>query len=140
MNPMSITRMDLGGIVNYLLNFLDENKIASLSDLERIKDTLFSVEKDKIQYIHVQSIPTNSGIRNYTITYNVPGKGAPLEVEINKESGYTKIILKGNFPLPEYEPLNQDGFGNIPQNKKLDSVDISQMRLELEKLINYIYQ
>ncbi|MEM2089538.1 MAG: hypothetical protein QXL88_00375 [Candidatus Pacearchaeota archaeon] len=68
--------------------------------------------------------------------------GVPLEIKINEELGYSQIILKADSILPEYTrfptPLVvRDKFGNVRQYKLLLSIDIAQIKLEIEKLTHY---
>lgn len=95
----------------------------------------FLIDENTKEHIQIHLRPSEPGTQAYTITYMIPDRGIGLEVKINKELGYSKIIFKGNFTLPDYNPFARDVFGNIAQNKKLDYTDISQIRTELEKLM-----
>ncbi len=63
----------------------------------------------------------------------------PLNVKINPVLGYTSIIFKGDFTLPDYEPFARDARNqNTASIKRFDSVEISQLKLELESICNQI--
>lgn len=132
---VSITKEYLGRIAENVLKFLDRKKVNSLSDLDRLMDQPFSIDENTKERILVELRPSNLYTKAYVISYTVPGRGIPLEIRVNKKLKYSRVIVKGDFNLPDYEPFAKDLFGNIAQNKQLGSIDISQIKSELKKLI-----
>jgi len=132
---MSITKEYLGRVAESVLRILGNEKITSFPDLDRIMNQKFSIDK-KTDYISVELRPSNLGTTVRTISYIAPGHGIPLEVRVNEELKYSRIIVKGDFNLPDYIPFAQDIFGNTAQDKQLGSIDISQIKSELKKLIS----
>jgi hypothetical protein len=132
---MSISKEYIGKISENVLKLLDKEKVASSSDLDRLMNQTFPVGEKTKEQILVESRPSRSGTMAKVISYTVPGCGIPLEVRLNEEQRYSVLIVKGNFNLKGYEPFAQDVFGNIAQDKRLGSTDISQIKSELKKLI-----
>ena len=95
---------------------------------------IFDYER-KGEAISVELRPSNRGTEAYTVTYAKEGVGIPLEVKLNESLGYTMVIVKGGFILPSYEPFAYDDFGNIAQAKEIRTVNIPQVRAELEELV-----
>ena len=130
---MSVKKEYLGKIAENVLRVFDSEKIESLSDLDRIMNKRFPIESVKEQIL-IELRPSSLGTTVRTVAYMIEGGGMPLEIKINEELGYSKMMVKGTFVLPDYRPVANDIFGNTFQNKKLDSIDISQIRYELKKL------
>jgi len=132
---MSINKEYLGRITKNVLKILDNEKITSLSDLDRLMNQTFLVDENTKEQVLVESRPSNLGTTTRVITYAAQGRGIPLEVRVNEELKYSKIIVKGDFNLPEYRPFYQDIFDNTAQDKELNFTDISKIKAELTKLL-----
>jgi uncharacterized protein YueI len=132
---MSIKKEYLGRIAENVLKTLDNENVTTSSDLDRIMNQTFLIGENTKEKISVELRPSNLNTTTRVISYITPERGIPLEIRVNEELKYSQIILKGNFNLSGYEAFHQDIFGNIAQNKKLDSTNISQIKSELKKLI-----
>jgi len=132
---MSINKEYLGRITKNVLKILDNEKITSLSDLDRLMNQTFLVDENTKEQVLVESRPSNLGTTARVITYAAQGRGISLEVRVNEELKYSKIIVKGDFNLPEYRPFYQDIFDNTAQDKELNFTDISKIKAELTKLL-----
>lgn len=130
---MKITKDYTKRVTRNLLDFFNKENVTTTSDLERLTNHKFRLD-DK-EAISVESRPSNSGTKARTISYIAVGSGIPLEIKINEELGYSALIINGDFTAPEYMPFSIDVFGNIVGYKKLNSTDISQVKLELGKLL-----
>jgi len=135
---MSIKKDYLGKIAENVLKLLDDEKIISFPDLDRIMNQKFSIDENTKEQILIELRPSNSYTTARVISYIVLGRGIPLEIRVNEELKYSRIIVKGDFNLPDYIPFAQDIFGNTAQDKQLGSIDISQIKSELKKLISWL--
>lgn len=136
----SVNRQHLEKLANELLSFLDTKKIESIKDLERVmkEKSLPAFGDYNAEGMVIISLrPSNEGTKAHTVSYFVEGLGFPIEFKINTKLGYSKMIIKGDFNLQGYSDFAQDRFGNIVQEKQLNSIDFSQVRVEIEKLLNY---
>lgn len=137
---MSVQPKDLKRIARSFLNIMERADVISLLDLEGVSEKTFPIEGKTNEYVSVSFTPSSNQIRAYTksptLSYIIEGTGIPLEVKINSFEGYSKIIVKTQISIPDYYPFAVDRYGNIVQNKKIDSTDISEVRKELEKLIS----
>jgi hypothetical protein len=69
-----------------------------------------------------------------TISYIVKDVGIPLEVRLNRDENYTRIILKSNREIKSYECFYTDPYGNIYQDKIIRPANITLLQKELESL------
>lgn len=117
-----------------VLAFLDNKQITSLEDIEKISPSKNPVENGA----HVLVEKTTSGnfdSKAQTVSYVPPGElGTPVEIKINGTARYSVLLFKGDFILPGYELFVQDPVGNNVHYKKINSIEIPDVRSELEKL------
>lgn len=117
--------------------FLEEQRINEVKDLGRLLKKSFDIDGVTKEKISVEMRPSESGTAAYTIRYTEEKIGMPLEVKINKDLDYSKIIVKGTFRLDGYAAWARDPRGNVAQAKTLDSSTISAVNSELKSLANY---
>lgn len=134
---MSIKASDLKRIVKNFLDFLDKNDVIVMAEEYEKK---FPIAEALDEYISVELRPSSSELiartKSPTVSYRAGG-GIPLELRINKYEGYSRIILKTTLGiLPGYRPFAVDIYNNIAQDKKLQTTEISEIKKELEKLLN----
>lgn len=136
MEEKQFTKNDIRRIVNSMLNLFKEKKIESLNGIEKIVDQTFPVKTEN-EKINVLLRHSGYGTKTLTINYEVAGRGIPLEIKINKEIGYSTIVVKGNFHIPKYDEFCRDVFDNIMQIKVLYSLSVSQILQELDDLLKF---
>ncbi|MBW3023316.1 hypothetical protein KY308_04395 [Candidatus Woesearchaeota archaeon] len=122
-----------------LLKFLDENKINTILDLEGITKLGRRVfpAKNSDGKIMTEISSSNAGTFVHTVSYIIEGVGIPVEFKINPMLGYATIIAKAEFNIPEYKVFARDYFGNIMQAKRINSINPSEVRRELEQFSEY---
>jgi len=128
----TFTRKELAKIAKEMLSFLDSNKINSADDLEKITGQEKSI--DAKSRISAELRPSNLETKAYVVSYNIDGRGTPLEICLNRELSYSKVIAKGDFVLPGYKNFSIDCFGNTIQDKKISAADFALLKSELQML------
>ena len=134
--PTALTREYLRKIAKKTLELFDEMEISSYTDIDRVLNHESPIDENTGEHITFQLRPSNFGTQAYTISYITPGQGIPLEIKINKEIGYSKVIVKGEFVLSDYRPFAIDGM-HVAREKNFDSTEISILSSELKRLANY---
>jgi hypothetical protein len=85
--------------------------------------------------------PSEEGTEAYTISYVAegnpgnPNKGVVLDLKINTQLNYSKIILKNQHYLRGYTPFRRDPFYNLIQTKTINSTKIPLLKSELSHLV-----
>ena len=131
----TITKEDLARAAGKLLDFLNQNAEFIYRNVPAEQNIL--LDKKTQEQIMTETRPSNIGTKAYILSYVMPGRGIVLELKINKELGYSKIIAKGDFNLKDYNQFTSDAFNNIIQSKDMKTTDISYLKSELEKLIKF---
>jgi hypothetical protein len=139
---MSIEADELKKIIKNFLKVIEKREVLSLLDYEQ-PEKRFPIPDKQNEYISVAFRPSSNHLmplyKTPKISYHIIGCGIPSEVVINPYEGYSRIILKTVMGiLPGYEPFAIDRYDNIAQHKKLSSTDISEVRRELENLLDKI--
>jgi len=129
---MLIEQRDLKDIASGFLKGLNENCLDDLLSLDKLMDTEFKLERDK--FIQISLRPSNRGTMAHTVSYVMPGTGAPIEFKINRNLEYSQILLKCQHPVGHYQIFAQDPFGNLVQANILQSYDVKSCKKELESL------
>lgn len=139
---MSIQLNDLKKITKKFLNVIEENRIFSLLDVEQGSEKMFPIAGNPNEYISFEFRPSSdhriAHRKSPTITYNKINGGMPIEVIINRYEDYSRIIVKTIDTIPGYSPFYVDIYGNIAQEKKIHSTNTSQVKKELENLLNIV--
>lgn len=130
-----ITQEKLKEIAGSVLDFLERENIDSIGSLFSRLGESFDI-KGQDHIIQIESRPSESGTEAYTISYIIPDGGIPIEIRMNHNFNYSKIIVKTNSRLNGYMSFTSDHFGNIIQNKKIDGYSIPIIKKELEKLVS----
>ena len=130
-----ITEKDIARAAEKLIDFLNKNATFIYLNVPAEQNIL--LDKKTKERIISQSRPSNIGTTAYTMSYIMPGRCIALELKINKELGYSKIITKGDFNLEDYNQFTSDAFNNIIQSKEIKTTDIFYLKSELEKLIKF---
>jgi len=126
-----ITPEKLGKIAKDILNFLEKEEINSIQNLEGRLGEFFGVgERGDILIESKISGPKE----DYTINYINYELGIPFEIRMNSYTSNSKIIVKTNKELDNYESRGSDSFGNIIQEKSMKKCPISEIKKELRKL------
>ena len=128
-----ITPRKLRQIAGSILDFLVKENIDSIKSLEKRLGESFAIKRQD-HVIQIELRPSESGSEAYTISYIMPRGGIPIEIRINLNFNYSKIIVKTNSGLNDYTPVIYDYFGNIIQDKRIDDCSILEIKKELEKL------
>lgn len=140
-----ITKEELRGYICNFVTFLDE-KIESFDDLNNLNRMLTKKPNEKFYLfddsegehnVEVSIRPSEMNTKAFTVSYVTPKKGIPIEFKINDQLKYSMIIAKGDFSIDGYSPFGanvKDIYGNIPQYKRLDSIDVKDINSELNAL------
>lgn len=128
-----ITHEEARAYAQRLLDVLGQEGIETVADLDACVGRVFA-RSDTPDHIQFEVRPSNGGTCAYVVSCIAPGRGIPLEVRLNAALGYAKIILKGGFLLPTYNPFCSDPFGNIIQDQTLTPADFSCVKAELARL------
>lgn len=129
-----LSREDLRDIAKRFLEVIDKEKICSLEDLNKKNGQVFPRRLFPRDFIKIELRPSKQGAHANTISYIIPGIGIPIEARINPSLNYSVMIAKTDSEIPGYIKLTEDNFGNIIQDKFLNSTDFSSIRKELEVL------
>ncbi|MEM2121808.1 MAG: hypothetical protein QXU20_04090 [Candidatus Woesearchaeota archaeon] len=143
-------------IANRVLNFLDDNEIRKISDLEKLLSENFFIkhyedndfislrkyENDDYLSFNKKNITKNYGdkIKNkehkFLLSYNLylqeNSYKIPLEIEVKNNS--IKIIVKCYYLIEDYKLCNVDYFNNKIQVKELKTSNLNILRGELKRL------
>ena len=126
-------------IVKNFLNFLDNENISSLEDIDSRLNTEFPLGEDTKDLIFMELIYCLLS-QTYTLSYISPGFEIPLEVKINMGWRYTDIIARTTEKLPGYKTFIEDP-GGITQAKIIPTIDLDEIKEELrnlESLVPYV--
>jgi len=128
-----ITQEKLKEIARSVLNLLERENIDSIGSLFSRLGESFDI-KGKDHIIQIELRPSKSGTEAYTISYINPKGGIPIEIRMNSDFNYSKIIVKTKSKLKKYKSFISDYFGNLIQDKTIRRCSISKVKKELEKL------
>jgi len=128
-----ITQEKLKEIAKSVLDFLEKENIDSIGSLFSRLGESFNI-KGEDHIIQIELRPSESGTEAYTISYIAPRGGIPIEIRMNPNFNYSKIIIKANSGLDDYKSFDSDYFGNIIQGKTLNKCSIPSIKKELKKL------
>ena len=130
-----ITQGKLKEIAKSVLDFLEKENIDTIGSLfSRLGESFNIKESDHI--IQIESRSSESGSEAYTISYIAPKAGIPIEIRMNPNFNYSKIIVKTKPKLIGYIPIISDYFGNFIQHKRIGCCSILEIKKELEKLVS----
>jgi hypothetical protein len=127
-----ITEEEIKDVAGRLRAFLEDEKIEGIGDLEKKISQPYSVQQGHI--INIEVRPSNFFSIDFTISYITSNKGIPIEVRINPGMNYSRIIVKTELRLEDYNPFTYDEFGNVMQEKTMDGCSISELKKELKFL------
>ena len=131
---MKISKEELGRTSKGLIDFLDENNLNSVRDIEKLLGRRFVVNK-KLDYVNIELRPSNFGTSAHTISYIVPYlQGIPLEIKINQVLSYSQLIIKAYEEIDGYMPFSTDIFDNIIQARRIEGADMNSIRSELKNI------
>ncbi|MBI2632468.1 hypothetical protein HYW75_05680 [Candidatus Pacearchaeota archaeon] len=131
---MEITKKIIRGAAKSLIKFLEKRKIDSANNLDNIVGKSFPLKDSFPDTIEVSIRPSNDRTIAYTISYVSLINGVPLEVKINPELNYSRVIVKMKKSLTNYTVFSEDEFSNLRQSKLIKSSDIIEVRDELRYL------
>lgn len=131
---MEIYSDELREFSRTLLSLLDREGIISTEDLVKKPLATFFLNTDIRDYVEFFIRPSNLGTTAHTVSYIRMGRGIPIELRVNKELGYSQIIVKAHELVEGYTIFSLDVYGNFAQNKLIPSIDFSLVIWELEKL------
>lgn len=134
-----ISKFYLNQAKERILSFLDEREINSASDLDELEGEKFKMNSQGSEMISVEKRPSNFSTESITVNYIDLERGIPLEVLINEDLGYSRVITKGRFFLSGYTGFSissRDSFGNRRQENKIPYTGILKIREELENLLS----
>ena len=131
---MEITLPKLRENIRNLVSILDRERISSLKDLTERLDRIFPIEDGKEACVGIELRPSNGGTMAYTLFYTERGAGIPIELRVNPNLGYSTLIVKSEKPIPGYELFGRDMYGNLQQQRRLQTTDFPTVRKELESL------
>ena len=135
MSKNLITPEKLGQIARSILDFLKRENINSIESLEKRLGEDFDIKRED-HIIQIELRPSKAGTEAYTISYIAPKGGIPIEIRMNTNFNYSKIIVKTESKLNGYTSIIYDSFGNIIQDKTIKNCSISEIEKELENLIS----
>lgn len=130
-----ITQEKLKEIAKSVLDLLERESIDSIGSVFSRLGESFKI-KGENHRIQIESRSSKSGTGAHTISYIIPGGGIPIEIRLNPDFNYSKIIVKTESKLNGYTFFNSDCFGNILQDKVMGRYSISGIKKELEKLVS----
>lgn len=135
---MLIKKGKLSKIINTTLEFMNERKINSIGDLAQYVGQPYHPDPSKKdEFIGVEERPSNHGTTTLSLSYKCQSRLRPLDIRINPQLNYSKIIIAFNRTLAGYTPFVQDTSGNTAQEKKL-TTDIKEIKEQLQQLLNTI--
>lgn len=130
-----ISKSDLRDIAKQFLEFIDKEKIYSLEDLNQKDGERFDLDTITGDFIEIELRPSKSKTPASTISYIIPKIGIPLEVRMNASENYSVVIVKNSAMFEGYLKLASDKYGNIIQDKFIETIEFALVRKELEALI-----
>lgn len=137
---MRFRQKDIGKIAQEVLDFFGEHNIVHPSSFSEMLGHEYRHDKGKV--IQVELSSSDLQTRAINLSYNIEGHGTPLCIYLNVPLLYYQIILKsvdsikGFNPFGEkFFPENQDPAGNIRQYKRVKSIEISDLKADLERLV-----
>ncbi len=132
---MKITEKRIKQVAKNLVELLDEEKVHSAEDLEKLLGKRIFVRGSQLDYVEVAFRPSNFGTSALTISYTAPYvEGIPLEIRINSSLNYSQIILKMRRKIEGYSIFERDLYGNMAQNKLIQSANWQDVIKEITKL------
>jgi uncharacterized Fe-S center protein len=149
---------ELESVAERVINFLNEMKINSVDDLERIvsenhytkkfenedfisvkmhsnESLFYSIKKHENYAKNQDNIKNNNGTTlflHYNTFIDKNLYNNTLELEIKKN--YLKIIVRCYCSIKDYKLCNVDFFNNKIQSKELNKFNIKTLKKELKKL------
>ena len=130
---MKISKEELKKTAERFHETLEREKIESVGDLEKNLGKTFVVAGSE-ENIFIEMRPSNHGTMAYTVSYNHPLTGIPMELKINPSQEYSQVIIKSGEEIEDYFPFTEDVFGNITQNRIFYSPEFSLCLDELKRL------
>lgn len=138
---MRIDKAKLVEVRNSLVGLLDRQDIRTTQDLKRFEGQAFPIEGKPYDYVIVERSSSNFGTSVLSMAYVITktdegrvGGGVPINVYMNQELGYSKIILKCTSFLEGYMPFIQDAFGNLAQEGTLSGTNLRHVVEVLKRL------
>ena len=106
---------------------------SSVSDLTELLDSEILFERN--EFIQVERRPSINLKFCYAISYIIKGKGVPIEARINEDERYIVLFCKSVNKVKGYEPFRKDLFGNYLYSKTIKSIEITDLKSELKRLV-----
>lgn len=137
---MRISRERLAEIARTFLGVLDKEKVKDVADLARLAGQAIPIEGREYEYTSVELRPSGLGTMALDASYIIQhkpdevGGGIPLCLRINRQLGYSTIIVKTDSEVRGYDVFSEDPFGNKAQMKTLESIDLEAARREIAEL------
>lgn len=128
---MTITKEDLKDILEDFTRVLDMHSLFSLKNLESSVNKNFT---GNMGDVHITLRPSENNTEILTVSYVVYGQGIPAEFKINKELGYSIIILKASDEILGYSLFTEDIYNNKARDKVIKSIDLAKIREELNSV------
>ncbi len=132
-NQRVITHEYLGKLVREMLHTLERGGVNSFTSLERRLGQSFNVTEGKIKLEYKFS---ELGTWTSTAYYMIPGRGRPVEIQMNQELEYSKVIVKAKKMLVGYHFCFDDSDGNKTQ-EKITKFRWDMVMEELKRLTNH---
>jgi len=129
---MKISREDLAKYAERFLGVLNAEGISSWEGLSRVLERSFPVCDGESVWIGLR--PSNGLTYAHTLSYVAEGVGIPIEIRLNRDLGYTKVIIKMQEELAKYAVCAMDHLRNMVQERFLEEAGVERARRELEDL------
>ena len=130
-----ITHEDLKRYSSEMLDLLEREKIDDIEGLQKRVGESF-VASDGI--IQLEARPSGSKIIAtdvaLTMSYIIEGKGIPLEIRLNHNSAYSRIILKSQDRIEDYSPIGFDSVGSNVIQSKIGDYSFELIKEELKRV------
>ena len=130
-----ITREKLKEVARNILDFFKKEDINSIGSVFSKLEESFKIKENNHE---IQIKPWSSDPRagDYAIIYRAPEIEFPIRIRLNQDLNYSKIFVKTESRLDNYEFVVSDLFGNFLQSKEMKECSISIIKKELEKLVS----
>jgi hypothetical protein len=130
-----ITREKLKEVARNILDFFKKEDINSIGSVFSKLEESFKIKENNHE-IQIRPWSSNPRAGDYVIIYRAPEIGFPIKIRLNQDSDYSKIFVKTESRLDNYEFVVPDLFGNFLQSKEMKECSIPIIKKELEKLVS----
>lgn len=132
--PGIVSKAEIKRCCRNLLIGLERRGIERMADLENWMGLSLPVPRTTHR-VETRKVENSVGI-NYRISYVIPGKGFPLEIELSPTNDYTAIRVKGNFHPERYTNHRLDARGNPISEVFVEKCSVEMMSVELGYLVS----